>query len=179
MRCSSLAGFQGRSTFTTALAARRFNPTLPLPVERNSLHAKSCLKRMISAPALLQYRAGGAPDFNGPNPGLDCALRSFGGFQIFLLVLLGQLEPSSGDVLESPPVVVVHGLRKFQTSGSLGPIFLRGRSHCTPLLNCRRTDKHLAIIWVPRPESSCSRSLSEYRQFLLAKDERVGFYLAV
>ena len=34
MRCSSFAGFHGRSTFTTAFAACRFSPTLPLSVER-------------------------------------------------------------------------------------------------------------------------------------------------
>ena len=49
MRCSSFAGFHGRSTLTTALAACRLSPTLPLSVDRNSRQAGSCLKRMISA----------------------------------------------------------------------------------------------------------------------------------
>ncbi len=49
MRCSSLAGFHGRSTLITALAACRLSPTLPLSVDRNSRQAGSCLKRTISA----------------------------------------------------------------------------------------------------------------------------------
>ena len=49
MRCSSLAGFHGRSTLITALATWRLSPTLPLSVDRNSRHAGSFLNRVISA----------------------------------------------------------------------------------------------------------------------------------
>jgi hypothetical protein len=49
MRCSSFAGFHGRSMLITALAACRFRPTLLLSVERNSRQAGSFLNRLISA----------------------------------------------------------------------------------------------------------------------------------
>ena len=49
MRCSSFAGFHGRSRLITALAVCRLSPTLPLSVDRNSRHSGSCLKRAISA----------------------------------------------------------------------------------------------------------------------------------
>ena len=56
IRCSSFAGFHGKSTFTTALAACKLSPTLPLSVERNSRQAGSCLEpHDLGAPALLRY----------------------------------------------------------------------------------------------------------------------------
>ena len=59
MRCSSLAGFHGRSTLTTALATCRLSPTLPLSVDRNSRQAGSLLEAVdLGAAALLRHRAG-------------------------------------------------------------------------------------------------------------------------
>jgi hypothetical protein len=49
MRCSSFAGFHGRSRLITELAIWRLSPTLPLSVERNSRQSGSRLKRAISA----------------------------------------------------------------------------------------------------------------------------------
>ena len=49
MRCSSLAGFQGRSRLMTALATWRLRPTAPASDERNSRQAGSSRKRAISA----------------------------------------------------------------------------------------------------------------------------------
>ena len=93
--------------------------------------------------------------------GAHCApaAPSFGSFQIFLLVqfvLLGQLEPSSGDVLKSPPV---SSSMVFESRKQVAALFLyccAAVSICTPLLNCRRTDKRMARIWVPCQRSSGS-----------------------
>ena len=48
IRCSSFAGFQGRSRLMTAFATCRFKPTPPLSEERKTLQSGSSLNRMIS-----------------------------------------------------------------------------------------------------------------------------------
>ena len=49
MRCSSLAGFQGRSQLMTTLAAWRFSPVAPESVLRKTRQSGSDLKALISA----------------------------------------------------------------------------------------------------------------------------------
>ncbi len=49
MRCSSLAGFHGRSQLITTLAFCRFSPAAPESVLKNSRHFGSDLNKLISA----------------------------------------------------------------------------------------------------------------------------------
>ena len=49
MRCSSTAGFHGRSMFTSVEACCRFRPVLPASVDRNTRHAGSLRNWSTSA----------------------------------------------------------------------------------------------------------------------------------
>ena len=49
MRCSSLAGFHGRSQLMTTLAVCRLRPVAPLSVLRKTRQLGSLLKTLISA----------------------------------------------------------------------------------------------------------------------------------
>src|ERR1039458_3387624 len=58
MRCSRRAGFHGGSKLITAEAARRFSPTPPASVERNTLHSASRRNFSMRAP---RFREGTPP----------------------------------------------------------------------------------------------------------------------
>lgn len=57
MRCSSTAGFHGRSTLMTTLACCRLRPTPPASVERKIRHSGSSRKRSTSFPRAAPARA--------------------------------------------------------------------------------------------------------------------------
>jgi len=137
MRCSSTAGFHGRSRLMTMLPACKFNPTPPASVDRNILHSGSSKNRSTSIPRFLD----GTSPVSFTHPILDFSST-------------GSVKANMVDhwlkMIALRPFPTISSARISRSSRSLGEVFSRSFGLISGSCNARALQMRRILTRKPR-----------------------------